>query len=109
MSILDREKWKTWSNLLTSLGVAGCLVVFLWQFGLIGLYSNKRPREPIPQKGWIQPLHWTHGCYGTPAEDEQLVRLHYWFFPFIVAAFAGATIKKLHEKNEPWKRTSTRQ
>ncbi len=105
LAILGGEKWQIWSNLLKALGAAGCTVVFFWQFGLIGLYSFKRPREPVPQSGWIQPLHWTHGCYGTLAEDERLVRLHYWFVPLAIAAFAGATIQKVHEKNEPWKKS----
>ena len=78
------------------------MVVFLWSFGLIGYYSFKRPREPIPERGWTKRLQWTHGSYGTPAENERLLRLHDWFFPFIVVGGAGVWIRKLHEKTEPW-------
>jgi len=99
----SREPWKIWSNVLLIIGAGGFLAAHLWSFGLIGYYSSKRPREPLPERGWTEPLHWTHGYYGTHAENEQLLRLFNWHFPFFLAAGAGATIRKLHEKNEPWR------
>jgi hypothetical protein len=85
----SHRPWQIWSNVLSFSGAAGCLVVFLWSFGLIGFYSSKRPREPMPERGWIEQLHWTHGYYGTHAENEQLLRLHDLFFPFILVAGGG--------------------
>ena len=79
------------------------MAVSVWSFGLIGYYSSKRPREPIPERGWTEPLRWTHGSYGTHAENEQLLRLFNWHFPFFVVGGAGAWIKMLHRKNEPWR------
>jgi len=104
MPILARESWKIWSQVLRVVGAAGCLVAFLWLFGLIGYYSTKRPRNPDPEHGWTVPLQWTHTTYGTPDENAQLLRLHFWFVPFFVVLGVGETIRKLHEKNEPWRK-----
>lgn len=98
-----RKPWQIWSSVLTIFGAAGCIVATLWLWGLIGYYSVKRPREAIPERGWTEQLHWTHGYYGTRAENEQLYRLHDWFFPFFFVAFAGIAIKQWHQKNEPWR------
>jgi hypothetical protein len=78
------------------------MVVLLWSFGLIGYYSFKRPRQPMPERGWTEDLRWTHGYYGSHEEKEQLLRLHDWFYPFFLVAGVGAWIKTLHKKNEPW-------
>jgi hypothetical protein len=32
------------------------MATFLWLLGLIGYYSSKRPREPIQERGWTEPL-----------------------------------------------------
>jgi hypothetical protein len=79
------------------------MAVFLWSFGLIGYYSSKRPREPIPERGWTEPLRWAHGFYGTHAENEQLLRLFNWHLPFFLLMGAGVAIRKLDEKYEPWR------
>ena len=86
--------WQAWSKILKTLGAVGCLATLLWSFGLIGYYSVKRPSEPSPERGWTVPLEWTHVSYGTPEENEQLLRLHYWFFPFFAMGLAGAMIEK---------------
>src|SRR5260370_30501242 len=97
--------WQIWSNILLFFGAGGCTVLLLWSFGLIGYYSFKRPREPIPQRGWNKQLHWTGGCYGTYAEDERLLLLHDWFFPFFAMAGIGVYTRKLHEKKQPCRAT----
>jgi hypothetical protein len=56
----------------------------------------------MPERGWTEELSGTKGYYGTHAENEQLLRLHDWFFPFFVMAGVGAWVKMLHKKNEPW-------
>ena len=84
----------------------GCLVTLVWSFGLIGYYDAKRPSVASPERGWTVPLEWTHVSYGTPEENDQLNRLHYWFFPFFAVGAAGAAIEKFREKNEPWKKKS---
>ena len=98
--------WQAWSKILKLLGGVGCLATLLWSFGLIGYYSVKRPSEAFPERGWTVPLQWTHVSYGTPEENEQLLRLHYWFFPFFAVGAAGVAIEKLNEKNEPWRKKS---
>src|SRR5882724_1691622 len=103
MASLSRRPWQIWSSALSTLGAAGFIVVFLCLFGLIGYYSSKRPREPMPEKGWTEPLRWTHGYYGTHAENEQLLRLFDWQLPFFLLGAVGAWIKMLHKKNEPWR------
>ncbi len=80
------------------------MAVLLWSFGLIGYYSIKRPSEPVRENGWTVPLQWTHVSYGTPEENGQLLRLHFWFFPFFAILAAGATIEKLNEKNKAWRK-----
>jgi|SRR5712664_3809903 len=104
MLTLARENWKIWSQGLRIAGVAGCLIVGLWSFSLIGYYSAKRPRSPNLEHGWTVPLQWTHTTYGSPAENEQLLRLHFWFFPFFAVLGIGEAIRKMHEKNEPWRK-----
>jgi hypothetical protein len=99
-----RASWRFWSNVLKSIGGLGCLAAFLWSFGLIGYYSVKRPSKPVPERGWTIALPWTHVSYGTPKEANQLLRLHYWFFPFFIVGVAGAAIEKFHEKYEPWRK-----
>jgi hypothetical protein len=94
------KAWKIWSNILGIFGAGGCLIVFLWLFGLIGYYSFNRPQRVIPERSWTEPLHWTHGYYGTHEENEQLFQLHDWFFPFMVLAGVGGWIKFHGEKNE---------
>jgi hypothetical protein len=47
------------------------MAVFLWSIALIGYYSSKRPTAPMPERSWTEPLRWTHGHYGTHAENEQ--------------------------------------
>jgi len=98
--------WQAWSRILKTLGAVGCSITFLWSLGLIGYYSAKRPSEPSPERRWTVPLTWTHVSYGTPEENEQLLRLHCWFFPFFALLAAGAAIEKLTEKNEPWRKKS---
>jgi hypothetical protein len=95
--------WKIWSNVLLTLGGGGFIAIFLWSFVLIGYYSSKRPTEPTPEDNWTEPLRWTHGHYGTHAENEQQLRLFNWEFPFLIVLTAGAAIRQLHEKNEPWR------
>ena len=102
MAASSREAWKLWSNLLLGVGFGGFFACHLWSFGLIGYYSSKRPVEPIAERGWTERLQWTHGHYGTHAENEQLSQLFDWHLPFFVVAGAGFAIRKLHEKNEPW-------
>jgi len=102
MRILNREPWQVWSKVLMSVGVVGCLAVFLWSFGLIGYYTLTRPYGPLPQRGWNVPLPWTHGFYGTFQEKQQLLQLHDWFFPFLLVAVVGSVIQQLHKKKEPW-------
>lgn len=94
------QPWKVWANILGIFGAGGSLVVLLWLFGLIGYYSFNRPRQGIPERSWTEQLHWTHGSYGTHAENEQLLRLQDWFFPFIVVVGVGGWINFLGEKNE---------
>jgi hypothetical protein len=103
MDISSRKAGKIWSNVFSVVGAAGCSVVSLWTFGLIGYYTANRPRQPIPERGWTEQLRWSYGCYGAHEENEQLLQLHYWFFPFIVMGGAGVWIKSLQEKNEPWR------
>jgi hypothetical protein len=79
------------------------MAVFLWSFILIGYYSSKRPIEPVPERGWTEPLRWTHGHYGTHAENEQQLRLFNWEFPFFIVLTLGATMRQLQEKNESWR------
>src|SRR5260370_19469487 len=86
MANSGRRPWQIWSNVLLSIGFGGFMAVSLWSFGLIGFYSSKRPREPIPERGWTEPLHWTHGYYGTHAENEELLRLFDCHFPCFVVA-----------------------
>src|SRR5882762_6441956 len=71
----SREPWKIWANVLLTIGFGGFFALSLWSFGLIGYYSSERPREPIPERGWTEPLRWTHGYYGSHDENEQLLRL----------------------------------
>src|SRR5258707_15541108 len=71
----SREPWKIWANVLLTIGGGGFFAVSLWLFGLIGYYSSKRPRETIPERGWIEPFRWTHGYYGSHYENEQLLQL----------------------------------
>jgi hypothetical protein len=104
MLTFAREPWKFWSQVLRVVGAVGCLVVFLWQLGLIGYYSSKRPRNPDSEHGWTVALQWTHTTYGTHEENDQLIRLHSWFVPFFVFGGVGETIRKLREKNEPWRK-----
>jgi hypothetical protein len=104
MLIFACGPWKIWSQVFRVVGAAGFLVVFLWLFGLIGYYSSKRPRNPDAEHRWTVPLQWTHTTYGTPEENEQLLRLHYWLLPFFVVGGVGETIRRLHEKNEPWRK-----
>jgi hypothetical protein len=99
----SREPWKIWANVLLTIGFGGFFALSLWSCGLIGYYSSKRPREPIPERGWTEPLRWTHGYYGSHDENEQLLRLFDWHLPFFGVAGAGFAIRKLHEKNEPWR------
>jgi hypothetical protein len=103
MLAFAREPWKIWPQVLRVVGWTGCVVVFLWLFGLIGYYSTKRPRNPAPEHGWTVPLQWTHTAYGTPEENAQLLRLHFWFIPFFGVGVGGEAIRKLREKNEPWR------
>ncbi len=77
------------------------MAVFLWLFVLIGYYSYKRPTEPTPERIWTESLRWTLGHYGTHAENEQLLRLFNWEFPFFLVAADSAAIRQLNEKNEP--------
>jgi len=65
---------------------------------------NETPANPDPEHGWTVPLQWTHTTYGAPEENAQLLRLHFWFVPFFVVLGVGETIRKLHEKNEPWRK-----
>ncbi len=101
MASSNRRPWKISSNVLSILGVGGFMVAFVWLLGLIGYYSFQRPREPMPERCWTEPLHWTHGYYGTPAENERLLRLHHWCFPFVLVGGAGAWIKMRYKKDEP--------
>jgi hypothetical protein len=102
MRIFGREPWWEWSRVLVSVGVTGCLVLFLWSLALIGYYSSARSFGPSPQRGWTVPLPWTHGYYGTFLERERMLQLHDWFFPFLLIAVAGSVIEQLHKKKEPW-------
>lgn len=95
----NRGPWQIWSNVLSILGVGGCMAIFLWLFGLIGYYSFQRPREPMPERGWTEPLHWTHGSYGTHAENEQLLRLQRWSFPFVLVGGAAAWMKMRYKQD----------
>ena len=57
----------------------------------------------MPERGWTEDLRWTHGYYGSHEENEQLLRLHEWFYPFFGAGFVGAWVKMSYKKqNEPW-------
>jgi len=38
----------------------------------------------MPERGWTQKLSGTKGYYGSYAENEQLLRLHEWFYPFFL-------------------------
>src|SRR5260370_36492958 len=95
------EAWKIWSQALRIGGGISCVVVCLWSFGLIGYYAAVRPHQPDPQHGWTVPLRWTHTTYGSPEENEQLLRLHFWFFPLFAVMAAGELIRKFPEKSEP--------
>ncbi len=103
MATSSREPWKIWSKVLLTVGMGGCMALFLWSFGLIGYYSYKRPTEPTPERGWTEPLRWTHGHYGTHAENEQQLRLFNWEYPFLLVAGAGAAIQQRHTKKELWR------
>jgi hypothetical protein len=94
MPTVDRS-WERLSKFLKTVGGVGCLVTLVWSFSLIGYYTAKRPSVASPERGWTVPLAWTHVSYGTPSENEQLMRLHSWFFPFFAVALAGAAIQKL--------------
>jgi hypothetical protein len=99
------KPWKIWSNVLLTIGAGGFVAVHLLQFGLLGYYTSKRPLEPKPELGWTEPLLWTHGYYGWRAENEQLLRIFNWHFPFFVVAGAGMAMRTLNTKvkNEPWR------
>jgi hypothetical protein len=102
MSLWGRESWQPWSKLLVTVGVTGCLFVFLWTLGFIGYYSSTRSFGPSPQRGWTVPLPWTHGYYGTLEDKQRMLRFFDWFLPFLLSAAAGTMIKQRHEKKEPW-------
>jgi|SRR5579863_1524388 hypothetical protein len=95
MSKDERQPWQIWPRIFKFLGGIGCAVVLLWTFGLVAYYSAKRPSEPSPKDGWTVPIQWTHVSYGTPKENDQLLQLHYWFFPFLALGLTGAAIEKL--------------
>ena len=103
MANSDSRQRKIWSNVLSIFGAGGCIVVFLWSFGLTGYYCSARPRQPEPERGWTERLPWTYGRYGTYAEREQLLSLHDWFFPFGLVAWTRAWIKMGRKKKEPWR------
>jgi hypothetical protein len=103
MRIVGSDSWRVWTRVLQTLGVAGCLTVFIWSFGLIGHYTSTRPNGPVPQRGWTVCLPWCFGCYGTFKEKQQLLLLHNWFFPFFFVAFVGTWARQIREKKEPWK------
>lgn len=106
MRFFDRKPWQIWSAILKGIGGAGCLIVLVWQFGLIGYYSVKRPPKPEPEKGWTIPLPWTNTTYGTLEESARLLGLDYWLFPFFAVLGAGAAIEKLRAKYEPPRQNS---
>jgi hypothetical protein len=103
MASSSRKPWRIWSNVLLTVGGGGFMAVFLWSLVLIGYYSSKRPTGPAPERSWTEPLRWTHGHYGTHAENEQQLRLFDWEFPFFIVLTLGAAIRQLHEKNESWR------
>jgi hypothetical protein len=99
------KPWKISSNVLLAIGAGGFIAVHLWQFGLIGYFTSRRPLEPKPELGWTEPLRWTHGHYGSRGENEHLLRIFNWHLPFFVVAGAGMAIRTLNTKvkNEPWR------
>jgi hypothetical protein len=98
MRILSSGAWQKWSRVLQIVGCTGCLTVMIWLIGLIGYYSSTRPYGPSPERCWNVPPHWTHGFYGTYEENQHILRLFDWFFPFFAVLFAGAAIRQSHKK-----------
>jgi hypothetical protein len=104
MRIVGPDSWRVWTRVMQTIGVIGCLAVFVWSFALIEHYTATRPYGPVPEHGWTVRLPWCYGCYGTFEEKQQLLRLQDWFFPFLFLAFIGIRVQQLREKPEPWKR-----
>ena len=79
---------------------------------LIGYYSSKRPAAPKPEQGWTVGISWTHPTrYGTAQEEDRVLRLFFWGFPFfgLIALGAGIKIYVLNDysviasrKRAPW-------
>jgi len=102
--IFGREPWDFASRALMTVGGLGFAVMFLWFFGLIAYYSSTRPRSPSREQGWNVPLEWTHGFYGTPKENQRLLRVFNWAFPFFIVGATGAMIRQQRQKKEPWRK-----
>ena len=98
------EPWRLSSRILVTLGVTGCLFVFLWTFGFIGYISSKRSYGPSPDRGWTVSLPWTHGYYGTSQDKQRILQFDDWFLPFLLLAVGGEAIKQFRDKKEPRKR-----
>jgi|SRR6266566_2669719 len=101
---LGRERSMVLGKIVRAIGFVSSATIFLWLTGLEIFYSAKRPPVPRPEQGWTVPLQWTHTSYGTPRENEQLLRLFDWGWYLGMVGFAGEGIRKLQEKYEPWKR-----
>ncbi|MGA8012647.1 MAG: hypothetical protein WB949_09495 [Candidatus Acidiferrales bacterium] len=91
--------------MLRIVGFAGYGTVFLSGLILTGYYSGHRPRFPQPEKGWTTHLRWSFNqpTYGAQTDDRNELLLFDLGFPFLFIGLLGEGIRKVNERNEPWK------
>jgi len=88
------ESWRILARILKIAGGACCVFCFSCLLVLIGVYDSNRPHAPQPDRGWTVGLSWTHPLsYGTPQEENDLLLLHWLFFPSFTLAALGEAIK----------------
>ena len=105
MQPLASERYLMLSKVLRIVGFAGFGALFISLQILTAYYSLHRPRFPESENGWSTRLQWSFNgtTYGTAQEKANQLRLFNSVFPFFVIGILGEGIRKMHEKNEPWK------
>lgn len=105
MKPISAHQWLWFSRVLRIFGFTGYGIVFVSGLILIGYYSAHRPRSPQPENAWTTHLPWSliPPTYGTAHDKRNELLLFNLGFPFLFVGLLGEGIRKLNEKNEPWK------
>jgi len=98
---MSKDHWRRIRTVLRYAGVAALVTDMALLWGTVAYYRSARPPSPHPEHGWVVRLNWSH-TFGTASENNLLLWLFWWQFPFFGLIALGEAIRIYKIQRRPW-------